>query len=307
MRTPWICPVAMNLRTERRSAARARNVLWRPSCKWLRAPCALWRCDAEAKFEEVMRAGRGDSGGFDENSGNARREDQGPLRVIATAKPVGGAIVNRATRARYERARLPAAADLALAGAAGATIRAEFPDPPSDVLRASADLATEGAGHATERVAFPDPPSDALRSSPGFAVEQAGRATERFGFPDPPSSTPVPITQADAEDDKGRDDTRDSAGDSDCRGSAAAWRHFRAQHADNRYNRLARHARPWQNPQSRSPERTWQRKNRQVRHLLGYRNEANDGRTGKSATPLGSSNEPGTKETEEPSSLLILA
>jgi hypothetical protein len=188
----------MNLRTERRSAARARNVLWPASCKWLRAPCAAWPCDAEARFEEATRAGRGDSGGSDENSGNARCEGQGPLRLIATAKPVGGAVVNRAARARYERVLLPAAADLALAGAASATIRAAFPHPPSDVLRASADLATEGAGHATERVAFPDPPS----------------------------SAPVPITQADAENDKGRDDTRGSAGDSDCRESAAAWSHF---------------------------------------------------------------------------------
>jgi hypothetical protein len=64
------------------------------------------------------------------------------------------------------------------------------------VLGAAAGLALANAGRATIRAEFPDPPSDALRSSAGFALEGAGRATKRLGFPDPPSCAPVPTSQA---------------------------------------------------------------------------------------------------------------
>jgi hypothetical protein len=140
----------------------------------------------------------------------------------------------------------------------------------------------------TNRAAFPDPPSNALRASADFAVEGAGYATKGVVFSDPRSGAPVPTTQADSEDNKGRHDLRGSSDDSGRRESLAASSHPRAHQPDHRYNRFVRHAGPRQNPEVRFPERTWPRNNRQVRHPsatpIGYRNEANGGRTGKSAT-----------------------
>jgi hypothetical protein len=188
----------------------------------------------EARAGEAMYAGRAGSDGCDENSGNARREGPCVPRPTAVARPVGGP--SPATPRGPDMHALPATAGLAVAGAGGATERAAFPDPPSDVLHASAGLAVEKAWSATQRVAFPHPPSDALRLSAGLAVEAAAGATDRVAFTDPPSATPDPgkTRKAGSPNEPGKGRTGKS-------------------------------------PPHESPERTWQRKNRQVRHVHEHR------------------------------------
>jgi hypothetical protein len=206
------------------------------------APCgsfalrAVSHRSAEAMTAAAMQAGPASLSGSDENSEYARCE--GPCRTwtASVVEPVGGSS--------------PAAPR-------GGDIHA---------LLASGGLAAASAWGATNRAAFPDPPSDALRASAGFAIKGAGHATKGVGFPDPPSSVPVPTTQADGDDNKDHVDVRGSADDRGRRESSAVSSHPRAHQADHRSNRLARHARPRQNPQVRFPERTRPRNNRQVRH-----------------------------------------
>jgi hypothetical protein len=110
-----------------------------------------------------MHAGCGDTGGSDENSGDARCEGSCLPRPTAAARLLRGPSLI-APPGRDGHA-IPASAGLAVEKAWRATERVAFPDPPSDALRASASLAIANAWGATERVVFPDPPSDT--SDPG--------------------------------------------------------------------------------------------------------------------------------------------
>jgi hypothetical protein len=224
----------MTLRPEERNAARARSALWPATRRTLRALGAPSPCGAEATVGVAIHAGRGDSSGSAENTGNAHCERHCLPRTAIALKPVGGPLP--AALREPDLNALPATAGLAVASAGGATDRAAFPDPLSNAFRASVDLAVAAAGNATKRVGFPDPPSSALGASAGLAVDGARRAPERVAFPDPPSNTPV-------------------------RRYSRQVRHPSRlpERTQRRKNRQVRYP-------SRLPERTQRRKNRQVRY-----------------------------------------